>query len=149
LPEFRRVGVGTFSGHWWTFLRQSGSVHGSGPASKYIIRSGLTNAGSLSFNRKAVEVKRSGSFWRTIGIFEVCHVDDEAQAGERRRDTDRRVHGANGPHAIGASPSNGRVFGNSPDFWLNVQRRTNLLGAMNSPTERKRIERARPLKAAA
>ena len=38
-----------------------------------------------------------------------------------------------------------RVFGNSPDFWLNVQRRTDLWEAMNSPSERKRIERAKPL----
>ena len=39
-----------------------------------------------------------------------------------------------------------RVFGNSPEFWLNVQRRTDLWEAMHSPSERKRIERARPLK---
>ena len=39
-----------------------------------------------------------------------------------------------------------RVFGNSPEFWLNVQRRTDLWEAMHSPRERKRIERARPLK---
>ena len=39
-----------------------------------------------------------------------------------------------------------RVFGNSAEFWLNVQRRTDLWEAMHSPTERKRIERARPLK---
>jgi len=39
-----------------------------------------------------------------------------------------------------------RVFGNSPDFWLNVQRRSDLWEAMNNPKERKRIERARPLK---
>jgi antitoxin HigA-1 len=38
-----------------------------------------------------------------------------------------------------------RVFGNSPEFWLNVQRRTDLWEAMHSPSERKRIERARPL----
>jgi addiction module HigA family antidote len=38
-----------------------------------------------------------------------------------------------------------RVFGNSPDFWLNVQRRSDLWEAMNSPRERKRIERATPL----
>ena len=38
-----------------------------------------------------------------------------------------------------------RVFGNSPDFWLNVQRRNDLWEAMNSPRERKRIERAKPL----
>jgi antitoxin HigA-1 len=42
-----------------------------------------------------------------------------------------------------------RVFGNSPDFWLNVQRRSDLWKAMHSPRERKRIERARPLTAAA
>jgi len=42
-----------------------------------------------------------------------------------------------------------RVFGNSPEFWLNVQRRNDLWEAMNSPRERKRIERARPLKTAA
>ena len=42
-----------------------------------------------------------------------------------------------------------RVFGNSPDFWLNAQRRSDLWAAMHSPRERERIERARPLKAAA
>jgi addiction module HigA family antidote len=42
-----------------------------------------------------------------------------------------------------------RVFGNSPDFWLNAQRRSDLWHAMQSPRERERIERARPLKAAA
>ncbi len=42
-----------------------------------------------------------------------------------------------------------RVFGNSPDFWLNIQRRSDLWTAMHSPTERKRIKRARPLNVAA
>jgi antitoxin HigA-1 len=42
-----------------------------------------------------------------------------------------------------------RVFGNSPDFWLNIQRRTDLWEAMNSPGERKRIERAKPIRTAA
>ena len=42
-----------------------------------------------------------------------------------------------------------RVFGNSPDFWLNVQRRSDLWEAMNSPRERERIMRARRLVAAA
>ncbi len=41
-----------------------------------------------------------------------------------------------------------RVYGNSPDFWLNVQRRTDLWEAMHNPKERERIARARPLKAA-
>ena len=42
-----------------------------------------------------------------------------------------------------------RVFGNSPDFWLNAQRRSDLWEAMNSPRERERIERVKPLRAAA
>ena len=42
-----------------------------------------------------------------------------------------------------------RVFGNSAEFWLNVQRRGDLWEAMHSPGERARIERARPLKDAA
>ncbi|WP_298259472.1 HigA family addiction module antitoxin [Bradyrhizobium sp.] len=42
-----------------------------------------------------------------------------------------------------------RVFGNSAEFWLNVQRRSDLWEAMHSPRQRKRIERARPLTSAA
>jgi len=42
-----------------------------------------------------------------------------------------------------------RVFGNSADFWLNVQRRNDLWEAMHSPRERQRIDRARPLEKAA
>ncbi|WP_448950489.1 HigA family addiction module antitoxin [Labrys neptuniae] len=42
-----------------------------------------------------------------------------------------------------------RVFGNSPDFWLNVQRRNDLWEVMNSPATRERVERARPLTRAA
>lgn len=38
-----------------------------------------------------------------------------------------------------------RVFGNSAEFWLNTQRRTDLWDALNSPKERERIKRARPL----
>ena len=42
-----------------------------------------------------------------------------------------------------------RVFGNSADFWLNVQRRSDLWEALHSPERRKRIERARPVHPAA
>jgi addiction module HigA family antidote len=42
-----------------------------------------------------------------------------------------------------------RVFGNSPDFWLNVQRRSELWNALHDPKEQARIERAKPLKVAA
>ena len=38
----------------------------------------------------------------------------------------------------------GRVFGNSPDFWLNTQRRTDLWEALNTPQRVIRIERAKP-----
>jgi len=41
------------------------------------------------------------------------------------------------------------LFGNSPDFWLNVRRRGDLWAATNSPRERERIKRAKPLGAAA
>jgi addiction module HigA family antidote len=40
-----------------------------------------------------------------------------------------------------------RVFGNSPDFWLNVQRRTDLWEAMHTPKRRQRIEQARAVAA--
>jgi addiction module HigA family antidote len=36
-----------------------------------------------------------------------------------------------------------RVFGNTPEFWLNTQVRTDLWEALNTPSRRKRIERAR------
>lgn len=42
-----------------------------------------------------------------------------------------------------------RVFGNSADFWLNVQRRSDLWVVMNTPDERARVERAKPLPSAA
>lgn len=41
-----------------------------------------------------------------------------------------------------------RVFGNSADFWLNLQRRTDLWEALHIP-ERRRIDRAKSLKKAA
>jgi addiction module HigA family antidote len=42
-----------------------------------------------------------------------------------------------------------RVFGNSADFWLNIQRRADLWRVMNSPDGRARVERAKPLDTAA
>jgi addiction module HigA family antidote len=42
-----------------------------------------------------------------------------------------------------------RVFGNTPDFWLNTQRRNDLWDAMNSARRRSRILRAKPLSRAA
>ena len=41
-----------------------------------------------------------------------------------------------------------RVFGTSPDFWLNVQRRSERWEALHDPKEQARIERAKPLSAA-
>jgi hypothetical protein len=68
----------------------------------------------------------------TTAADEANHADDEAQAGHSRRDSGRGIHAADGA-----------------DFWLNVQRRSDLWEAMNSPRERERIERAKPLGAAA
>ena len=42
-----------------------------------------------------------------------------------------------------------RVFGNTADFWLNIQRRVDLWHALNSPERRERIERARRITRAA
>jgi antitoxin HigA-1 len=42
-----------------------------------------------------------------------------------------------------------RVFGNSAEFWLNLQRRNDLWEAQNSPRRRARIDRARPIGEAA
>jgi addiction module HigA family antidote len=42
-----------------------------------------------------------------------------------------------------------RVFGNSADFWLNTQRRVEIWEALNSPSRRERIRRAKPLRRAA
>jgi addiction module HigA family antidote len=38
-----------------------------------------------------------------------------------------------------------RVFGNTPEFWLNVQRRTDLWEALHTPRRRQRIEQAKAL----
>jgi antitoxin HigA-1 len=42
-----------------------------------------------------------------------------------------------------------KVFGNTPDFWLNTQRRNDLWHVLNTPKEKDRIDRARPLANAA
>jgi addiction module HigA family antidote len=42
-----------------------------------------------------------------------------------------------------------RVFGNTPDFWLNLQRCNDLWAVMHSPRERERIRRAKPIRIAA
>jgi addiction module HigA family antidote len=40
-----------------------------------------------------------------------------------------------------------KVFGNSADFWLNTQRRTDIWEALNTPKRASRIARAVPLDA--
>jgi antitoxin HigA-1 len=42
-----------------------------------------------------------------------------------------------------------RVFGNTPEFWLNTQRRMELWEALHTPARRQRIERARELRSVA
>lgn len=41
-----------------------------------------------------------------------------------------------------------KVFGNTPDFWLNLQQRNVLWNALHSPNRMKKIERARPIREA-
>jgi plasmid maintenance system antidote protein VapI len=39
------------------------------------------------------------------------------------------------------------VFGNSAEFWLNLQQRNKLWKALNTPKRRARIEKAKPIAA--
>ena len=39
------------------------------------------------------------------------------------------------------------VFGNTADFWLNLQQRNDVWKALNTPKRRARIEKAKPLAA--
>ncbi len=41
-----------------------------------------------------------------------------------------------------------KVFENTPDFWLNMQRRSDLWAALNTPKRKARIDRARPVREA-
>jgi len=38
-----------------------------------------------------------------------------------------------------------RVFGNTPEFWLNLQQRNDIWAALNSPKRLARIEQAKPI----
>jgi antitoxin HigA-1 len=42
-----------------------------------------------------------------------------------------------------------KVFGNSADFWLNLQRRNDIWKALHTPKRKDRISKARPLHAEA
>lgn len=39
----------------------------------------------------------------------------------------------------------GRVFGNTAEFWLNIQRRSDLWKVMNTPRQWQRVARAKPV----
>ncbi len=39
-----------------------------------------------------------------------------------------------------------KVFGNTPDFWLNLQRRIDIWAVMHTPKRKARIEKAKPLR---
>ena len=100
-------------------------------------------------------MKLATSISTTTATCEANHADDKAQAGAVT--VRRSLHSsltclrctpiafANAPTALILA----RVFGNNPEFWLNVQRRSDLWEATNSPRERERIKRARPIRAAA
>ena len=41
-----------------------------------------------------------------------------------------------------------KAFENTPDFWLNMQRRSDIWAALNTPTRKAKIDRARPVRQA-
>jgi addiction module HigA family antidote len=69
----------------------------------------------------------------------------EVMGGERKLDNeicnDRRAVTADTALMLA------RAFGNSPDFWLDVQRCTDLWDALDTPKQRQRIELAKALQA--
>src|ERR1700686_2628042 len=110
------------------------------------IRSASTSNGGLSSNGMAAEAKRRASISTTIAIREVSDAGDETEACKRRRNSGSGIHGADGTDAGRVGQGHGRaaqacqravqqpqgrdradcahpcpVFGNSPEFWLNVQ----------------------------
>ncbi len=101
----------------------------------------------LTTRRKPVTVGEmlAEEFMRPIGLTQAALA--EAMGVPRKHVNEL----CNGRRAVTAPTALilARVFGNSPDFWLNTQRRTDLWEAMNDPRERERIERAKPLESAA
>ena len=110
----------------------------------------------------AAEAKRQASISTTTATDEASTMlTTKRKPATRRRNPGRRVHGADGVDAGRAGRGDGRaaqarqrtvqrpserdrgdgsilarVFGNSPDFWLNVQRRSDLWEAMHPPRTR-------------
>ncbi len=39
-----------------------------------------------------------------------------------------------------------KVFNNTPDFWLNIQKRNDIWNVMHTPERRARVEKAQPLR---
>ena len=70
-----------------------------------------------------------GEFMQPMGLTHAAL--DEAMGVQRKRVNEL----CNNHRNVTASTALilARVFGNSPDFWLNMQRRTELWEAMNSP----------------
>jgi addiction module HigA family antidote len=86
-------------------------------------------------------------FMRPLGLTQAALAD---AMGVQRKHVNELCNGRRNVTAATALIL-ARVFANSPDFWLNVQRRTDLWEAMNSPRQRQRqrIERAKRLSTAA
>lgn len=42
-----------------------------------------------------------------------------------------------------------KVFGNTPEFWLNIQQRNDVWAVLHTPARRARVERAKPIQVSA
>src|ERR1700676_378170 len=80
-------------------------------------------------------------FMRSMGLTQAALA--EAMGVQRKHVNELCNNRRNGTAATALILA--RVFGNSPDFWLNVQRRSDLWEAMHDPRERERVARAKPL----
>src|ERR1700735_4424255 len=84
-------------------------------------------------------------FMAPIGLTQVALADAMGVPRKKRNELCNERRAVTAPTALILA----RVFDNSPEFWLNVQRRTDLWNALHSPYEQERINRARPLTDAA
>jgi addiction module HigA family antidote len=97
----------------------------------------------LRTKRKPVSVGKilQEEFIRPMGLDQVRVA---AAMGVERKQVNRLCRGKL-PVTVPTALMLARVFENSPDFWLNLQRATDLWNATHSKKEMERIGRARPI----
>ena len=79
--------------------------------------------------------------------FIFANVSDEEVAFQWHLDTSRYGFGKR-TVTVDTALMLAKVFENTPDFWLNLQRRNDIWAALHTPKRKARIEKARPIREA-